>query len=203
MSILNLEGAHENELVASGEFNLRAARTAFTLPNGQRVVVPTELLVHGLEGTNPPVESVQERESGHRDIMTATGPTEPAQDATKDKIIPLVEEQMQVFTREVETGRVRLRRDTQEQVQTVSVPLTEIHWEVEHVAVGQVVDAQPEVRRVGETMIFPLVEERLVVKRELWLREEVHVRRVSSTTEKSADFAVKRDVLIEERSGQA
>ncbi len=124
-----------------------------------------------------------------------------AQGAEGEAVIPIVEEQLQVSKREVETARLRVRRDTEEHVQKVSVPLTEVRWEVEHVPVDQRVEAQPEIRQVGETIIFPLVEERMVVVRELWLREEVHVRKVTTVVEKSAEFPVKRDVLVEERTG--
>jgi stress response protein YsnF len=63
-----------------------------------------------------------------------------------------------------------------------------------------VVPERPEMRQVGEVTIFPLVEERLVVTRELFLREEVHVRKVTSVVEKSAQFPLKRDVLVETRT---
>ena len=120
--------------------------------------------------------------------------------AQDKQVISLMAEEMLVGKALVETARVRLRRETEEHVQTVSVPLTDVRWEVERIPVEQIVDAQPEIRQAGETIIFPLVEERLVVKRELWLREEVHVRKVTSVVEKTADFPVKRDVLVEERT---
>ena len=205
MSILNLEGAHENELVATGEFNLHAPRTAVMLPSGQRVVLPTELLLHAVEthipATDVALASTQDEVLRARteNASTASMPAVTGE-RSEDRVIPLTEEQLIVGKREVETGRVRLRRETEEILQTVQVPLTESHWEIEHVTIEQMVDGQPEIRRVGETMIFPLVEERLVVKRELWLKEEVHVRKVSSTVEKSAEFALKRDVLREEHA---
>lgn len=217
MSILQLEGAYENELAATGEFNPQAPKTALMLPSGQRVVLPTEVLLAAMgqvQGATAKVadspDAIQARMEQARAELAAQPSNEAANHAamassgaSQDQIIPLVEEQLQVGKRSVETGRVRVRRETEERVQTVSVPLTETHWEIEHIPVEQLVETQPEMRQVGETIIFPLVEERLVVKRELWLREEVHVRKVRSTVEKSADFPVRRDVLVEERSGEA
>ena len=193
MSILQLQGAYENELAATGEFNPHAPKTALLLPSGQRIVLPTELLLG----------AVNEQTASARNTSTSTAATQPASEVsadTNEQIIPLVAEQILVGKEQVETGRVRLRRETEEAVQRVSVPLTNTRWEVEHVPMEQLVTVQPEIRQVGETIIFPLVEERMVVKRELWLREEVHVRKVTSTVEKSADFPVKRDVLVENRS---
>ncbi len=197
MSILNLEGAYENELAATGEFNPQAPKTALMLPNGQRLVLPTEVLLAGftpLKGGEK--ESVVTGGGRVRERVEAPPVNAPG----SDTVIPLVEEQIKVGKKQVETGRVRLRRETEEHVQAVSVGLATVNWEVEHVPVNQVVESQPEVRQVGETLIFPLVEERMVVRRELWLREEVHVRKVTSTVEKTAEFPVKRDVLVEDRT---
>lgn len=197
MSILNLEGAYENELAATGEFNPQAPKTALMLPGGQRLVLPTEVLLQALQAGDVVAHK------GEAPVPVADGAGVAAADVARhqdvgEQVIPLVEEQMVVGKAVVETGRVRVRRETEEVVQKVSVPLANVSWEVEHVPVEQLVEAQPEIRQVGETTIFPLVEERVVVKRELWLREEVHVRKVVSTVEKSAEFPVKRDRLVEE-----
>ena len=218
MSILHLEGAHQNELAATGEFNPQAPTTVLTLPSGRRIVVPTDFLLN--TPAQPPRAADRDHETDLRDrageVALQNGrtsrtesldPVQPldsvqptAEHAVGETVIPLVAEEMQVSKTQVETGRLHLRRETEEHVQTVSVPLANVGWEVEHVPVEQVVDAQPEIRQVGETIIFPLVEERMVVKRELWLREEIHVRKVTSVVEKSADFPVKRDVLVERRT---
>jgi stress response protein YsnF len=198
MSILNLEGAYENELAATGEFNPQAPKTALMLPSGQRVVLPTEVLLQALQGGV--AARAGEEVAPVTDGAATVGVDEGVRrEGVGEQVIPLVEEEMVVGKAVVETGRVRVRRETEEVVQKVSVPLANVSWEVEHVPVERLVEGQPEIRQVGDTTIFPLVEERVVMKRELWLREEVHVRRVVSTVEKSAEFPVKRDVLVEER----
>ena len=72
---------------------------------------------------------------------------------------------------------------------------------MERVPVGQIVAERPEIRAEGDVTIFPLVEERLVARREYFLLEEVHVRRVATTTERSTTLELKRDVLTVERDG--
>ncbi len=196
MSILQLEGAYENELAATGEFNPQAPKTALMLPTGQRIVLPTELLIRAINGQALTGEAPREEDAPIPEAVA------PVRDVAESQVIPLIAEEIQVGKKQVETGRVHVRRETEEHVQTVTVPLTDVRWEVEHVPIDQVIAAQPEIRHVGETIIFPMVEERMVVRRELWLREEVHVRKVSSTVEKSAEFPVKRDVLVESRTGE-
>ncbi len=44
--------------------------------------------------------------------------------------------------------------------------------------VGRVVDEAPAARAEGDTTIIPVVEERLVVVKQLFLVEEIHVRHV-------------------------
>lgn len=202
MSILNLEGAYENELAATGEFNPQAPKTALMLPSGQRIVLPTATLLGAVTQQTATAQEAPEAAPAAEDLgAQRTAPERTVPETTDDdRVIPLVEEQLRVGKQEIETARVRVRRETEEHVQTVNVALTDVRWEVEHVPVEQKVDAAPEIRRVGDTMIFPLVEERMVVARELWVREEVHVRRVKTVVEKSADFPVKRDVLVEERT---
>ncbi len=207
MSILQLEGAYENELAATGEFNPNAPKTALRLPSGQRLVLSTETLLRALAGeetfTEPsPAAAVAPAVPLRSGVPEVTGQSADAIGEMSDQVIPLLAEQLVVGKTNVETGRLRLRRSTEERTETVTVPLTEVRWEVEHVPVGKNVDTQPDIRQVGDTTIFPLVEEKLVVTRELWLREEVHVRKVSTTVEKSAEFAVKQDVLIETRTAE-
>ncbi|CAM4173807.1 DUF2382 domain-containing protein [Paracoccus yeei] len=46
------------------------------------------------------------------------------------------------------------------------------------VPIDRRIDTIPDVVTEGEVTIIPVVEERLVVTRELYLREEIHVRRI-------------------------
>jgi len=49
------------------------------------------------------------------------------------------------------------------------------------VPMGQVVPRIPEVRTEGDTTIIPVVEETIVLQRQLVLKEEVRVRRIHET----------------------
>lgn len=196
MSLLGLEGAYENELAATGEFNPQAPKTALMLPSGQRIVLPTDLLLQAMSGVAQSTEVIPAEP-----IDTQGSASSPATGvAQMETVIPLIAEEMQVGKQVRETAHVRIRRETEERVQTVNVALTDVRWEVEHIPVEQKIEQVPSIRQVGETTIFPLVEERLVVSRELWLREEVHVRRMETVVEKFAEFPVKRDVLVEQRT---
>jgi stress response protein YsnF len=89
--------------------------------------------------------------------------------------IPVVEEELQIGRREVETGRVRVRTVTEERTETASDRLLHSDVEVERVAVNRAIDELPTIREEGDVMIVPVIEERLVKR--LFLVEEVHIRR--------------------------
>ncbi len=96
----------------------------------------------------------------------------------KDEItIPLMEEHLQVGTRTVETGVVTLRKRVEEYQETLDVPLAARTFDIERVVLNRPVDKAPEVRVEGETTIYSLVEEQLVMTRQLILKEEVRVTR--------------------------
>ncbi|EWY39839.1 hypothetical protein N825_04900 [Skermanella stibiiresistens SB22] len=114
--------------------------------------------------------------------------------------MPVIEEELTVGIREVETGRVRIRTVTHETERVIDQALASLDVDVERIPIGREIQVAPEVRDDGETMVIPVVEERLVVEKRLFLREEIHVRRRRTETRfqqtvtlRSQDVVVERD----------
>ena len=124
-----------------------------------------------------------------------------AEQVTEEVVIPLVAEQLVVDKRVVETGTVRLHVRTEEHVEVVEAPLLQVQYTVEHVALGQVVEAVPPIRYEGETTVYPVLEERLIVRREMVLVEEVRVTRREVRTVETQSHVLRREELVEERVG--
>ena len=103
-------------------------------------------------------------------------PAEPG-----ETVLPLLAEEVAVSKQVVETGRVQVARVTHEQEQLVDELLAHRTAEIERVPIGRHVDTMPAVREEGDTVVIPIVEELLVIERRLFLKEEVHVKRVIST----------------------
>ena len=95
--------------------------------------------------------------------------------------IPLAEETLRVGKRLVETGRVRVRVVVDQQQNEFSEALDRSTVEVQRVPINREIDFMPEPRVEGEFTVLPVVEEVLVVRRQLVLVEEVRVRRVITT----------------------
>ncbi|MGN7867931.1 YsnF/AvaK domain-containing protein [Paracoccus sp. 22332] len=99
-------------------------------------------------------------------------------DEPKPDVLPLVEERVALTKRTIPTGRVRVETRTETVQQHLPAQLSSEEVEVVRVPVNSRVDAMPPTTTEGDLTIIPVVEERLVVTRELYLREEVHVRRI-------------------------
>lgn len=123
--------------------------------------------------------------------LTQTVPTE--------QIVTLAEERATISRRVVQTGVVRVSTATEaiEHVERTSLGIERV--EVEHHPVNAWVDAMPQVREEGEVTIVPLVEERLVVEKRLFVTEEVHIRRVRSTEEVEVPVTLRRQHAVVER----
>lgn len=94
--------------------------------------------------------------------------------------LPLYAEALVVARRRTHST-VRVATVTHEHQQLVDEALTHERVEVERVPFGRTLDAMPPIREEGDTTIFPVVEEVVVVERRLVLKEEIHIRRVRST----------------------
>lgn len=100
-------------------------------------------------------------------------------DDPRTDMLPLVEEQLSVTKQRVLTGRVRIATQTETIDHLLPAELTREEVEVVRVPVDRRLDSVPDMTTEGDLTIIPVVEERLVVTRELYLREEIHVRRIT------------------------
>lgn len=115
------------------------------------------------------------------------------------KVVPLAEEQLKVDRRQVESGRVTVTTKIGVRQENVDVELTSDQIEVRRIPVGREVDGPVEVREEGDVTIIPVLEEVLVVRKKLILREEVHVRRRSSRRRETHQVDVRYEEPVIER----
>lgn len=114
--------------------------------------------------------------------------------------IPVTEERLEIGREVVDTGRtLRLRKRVEEVPAHVREPVTTEVVHVQRVPVGRVVDQAPTVRHEGDVMVVPVVEERLVTRKELVLVEEIHLTRRRDVTEAEAELVLRREHVAVER----
>ena len=118
---------------------------------------------------------------------------------TERQIIPLVEETLRVGRQTVETGKVRVRVVVEGEEHLFSEPLDRVSVEIERTPINRHIDFIPEPRVEGEFTILPVVEEVLVVRRQLVLVEEVRVRSVTTTELVEQTFTARKMRAVIER----
>lgn len=113
--------------------------------------------------------------------------------------ISIIEETLQVEKRVVETGTVRLHKRVQEYQETLDEPLIVRTFDVQRVALNRPVESTPTVRQEGETTIYPLVEEQLVLTKQLILKEEVRITKRETERRDNQVVNLRRESLTVER----
>ena len=116
--------------------------------------------------------------------------------------IPLVEERVTVGKRVVETGSVRVRTLLEERSEVAGADLLREKVSVERVARNEEVAAVPPIREEDGVTIVPVVEERLVVEKKLFLVEEIRLvrRSVTERLEMPVTLRAQRAVVEREES---
>lgn len=109
--------------------------------------------------------------------MSSSTPDNSPQDVR----ISVVEEQLDVGTRVVETGRgVRIHKTVSEQPVIIDERLMRDEIDIQHVPIDRIValEEAPTTRYEGDTLVVPVFEEVLVVERRLRIKEEPHITRI-------------------------
>jgi uncharacterized protein (TIGR02271 family) len=114
-------------------------------------------------------------------------------------VLPVIQEALDVQTRPVETGRVRIRKIVREWEELVDPPLLHDEVVVERVPINRVVEGPSPVRSEGDTLIIPLLEEVLVIEKRLLLKEELHLTRRQVETHTPQRVTLRREEAVVER----
>jgi len=96
----------------------------------------------------------------------------------QDVVVPIYEEQALITKRCVVTERVKVARVTHQSEQLMTETLAQQQVKVDRIPIGKLIKAVPKIRKEGDAIIIPIVEEIPVVEHRLGLIEEVWVRRV-------------------------
>jgi uncharacterized protein (TIGR02271 family) len=118
------------------------------------------------------------------------------------RIIPVVEEQLHIGKQVVETGKVRISKKVTEQPTPVSIPLVREQYDIERVAINQVVDTPPPAMRYeGDTTIIPVLREVMVVQKRYEIMEEIRItKRKTESTDTQQVVLRKEEINIERTS---
>jgi uncharacterized protein (TIGR02271 family) len=96
-----------------------------------------------------------------------------------EHIVPLAREELEVGKRAVERGRIRVKKTVRSREELVEQPLQHDEVTVERVPVNREIDAPPQPRYERDALVIPVIEEVLVTRKQLVLKEEIFIRRRS------------------------
>ncbi len=115
--------------------------------------------------------------------------------------IPVVQEELQVGKRVVDTGRgVRVHKHVTEEVLRIDEALARQGLDIEHVPVNAWVEGPaPVQRQEGNTLVVPVLEEVLIVEKRLRLKEEIRITAKSSVHHASERVVLRSEQVSVER----
>lgn len=164
------DAAGHRATIVSTEETAGQIQAWIELDGGARVLVPVSLLAHQTDGN-------------YRLPFTFTISSEGPGAQTADRLqlaFPVIQEEAHVGKRVVDTGRgVRIHKTVSEREHAWDEALSRDELVIEHVPVGRMVaeSETPQMRYEGDTLVLPVLEEVLVVQKQLRLKEEVRVTR--------------------------
>jgi uncharacterized protein (TIGR02271 family) len=110
--------------------------------------------------------------------------------------LPVMEEQVRIQKERQEKGKVTVSKQVHSDDVIVSVPVSKDETDIRHVPVNQYVEqAPPPVRQEGDTLIFSVVKEEVVVQKKLILVEEIHITTRQVTSEEEHPLTLYREQI--------
>ena len=114
-------------------------------------------------------------------------------------VVPLMEERVEVATAVTPVGAVRVRIETDEGVERVAVADVREEYQRSVRAIGEPAAARRDPYLDGDELVVPVYEERVVVERRLFLKEEIRLRRARHVFQEHHDVPVRRERAVFER----
>jgi uncharacterized protein (TIGR02271 family) len=113
------------------------------------------------------------------------------------RVLPVLEEQLDIRKVAVETGAVRVRKIVHEESRTVDLALMQEEVSVARVPVNRIVEAKFHSRQEGDTLVIPIFKE--VVTKHLVLVEEVRITTRRNPEASTQEVTLKREEAVVER----
>lgn len=116
--------------------------------------------------------------------------------------IPVLEEELEVQKRQVETGSIRINKTISEREEIVDQALNRERAKVERVPINRIVEEAANSRYENNTWIIPVYEEVVVVEKRLVLREEIRVTKEMSVEQHHERIPLRSEKVTVEKSNE-
>lgn len=137
------------------------------------------------------------QQPGNPPLHADPQPVSGALQNDEQRVLPVIEEQLDVRKVTVETGAVRVRKIVHEENRTIDMPLTQEEVSITRVPVNRIVEDKFHSRQEGDTLVIPVFKE--VITRHLVLLEEVRITTRRHVEQGAQEVSVKREEAVVER----
>jgi uncharacterized protein (TIGR02271 family) len=107
--------------------------------------------------------------------------------------IPVTEERLEVGKRQIDLGEIRVHKTVEEVEEVQRGPLNREEVEIERVRVNRRVTVPEERRQEGDWLVIPVMEEVVVVEKQLIVTEEIRIRKYLVTEDRELRETVRRE----------
>lgn len=108
--------------------------------------------------------------------------------------IPIIEEQVVVGKKVVETGHVTLSKKVNESTESFEIPLQQEEIVIKRVPKNELVDTMPPASRYeGDIMIIPVLKEVAVIEKRVMLVEEIHISKLKTEKTETQEVVVRKE----------
>lgn len=117
----------------------------------------------------------------------------------KQQRIPVIEEQLTIGKKILETGKLKITKKVNSVQQTVDIPVVEEEVDVKRIAINEYIETPPPaVRQEDGKTIISILKEVLVVEKRMILVEEIHiVRKLNHTITTQQETLRQEEVHID------
>ncbi len=120
-------------------------------------------------------------------------------ETSTDFVVPVVGEELNVRKELFAAGTIRLSKVVHETPEVVTENLISENIEIERMPMDVVIDVPPPVRMEGDVTVISVVEEVMVVTKQLRLKEELRMFKRRSVSEYRQEVTLRSEELVVER----
>jgi len=132
-------------------------------------------------------------------LLPEPGPPASSRDDAPLAVVPVVADSLEVHKEAAPIGAVRVRIEVEQSTERVRTGQVRERYEPIVQAVGVPANERREPYVDGDDVVIPVYEERVVVERRLFLKEEIRLRRSRQVEQQDEDVPLRRERAIFER----
>lgn len=144
-----------------------------------------------------PVRQATDRADHGRGVLDADDVLEGGSGEIR---LPLLEERLKVDIRQVDLGEIDVHKTVESVEETWFEPVDHEEVEIERVKVTRNIDAPEQPHEEGDWLVIPVIEETLVIRKQLVVVEEIRIRKHRVTEQQEIRETVRREhASVEDR----